>query len=63
MKTWDNSVLSAKVFANRAMFGLFRPSKMNILGADSAGTVETVGKDVRDFKAGDEVLGDLSGQH
>ena len=60
---WDNSVMNAKVFANRMMFGLFRPSKMNILGADVSGTIASVGKDVTSLKVGDDVLGDLSGQH
>lgn len=40
--------------------GLRRPNH-EILGTDIAGTVEAVGRDVRQFEVGDEVLGELSG--
>ena len=41
-------------------FGLLRP-KYKILGADIAGRVEAVGRNVSQFRPGDEVFGDLSG--
>jgi NADPH:quinone reductase-like Zn-dependent oxidoreductase len=40
--------------------GLLKP-KNQILGADLAGQVEAVGRNVKQFQPGDEVFGDLSG--
>jgi NADPH:quinone reductase-like Zn-dependent oxidoreductase len=57
---WDWALLNGKPFIpNRFMAGLFRPSI--IVGSDTAGRVESVGRDVSRFKPGDEVYGDLSG--
>lgn len=42
------------------MFGLFRPKQgKQVLGADVAGKVESIGDDVTRFKPGDAVFGDL----
>lgn len=41
-------------------FGLLKPNN-KILGADIAGQVEAVGRNVKAFKPGDEVFGDISG--
>ncbi len=59
INSWDFELLSGKPFANRAMFGLLKP-KIKTLGADIAGKVVEVGKNIKQFIPGDEVLGDLS---
>ncbi len=57
---WDWGLLHGD-FINRMLSGLLRPKK-NILGSDIAGRIEAVGKNVKQFKPGDEVYGDLSGK-
>jgi NADPH:quinone reductase-like Zn-dependent oxidoreductase len=47
-------------FLVRLMTGGLRRPKDTILGADIAGQVVAVGKNVTNFRAGDEVFGDLS---
>ena len=60
LNDWDCAALDGTSFVNRLMFGLFSPKKQ-ILGSDIAGRIEAVGNDVRQFRPGDEVFGDLSG--
>jgi NADPH:quinone reductase-like Zn-dependent oxidoreductase len=56
---WDWGLLQGTPFVNRILVsGLFTPT-VRIIGGDIAGRVEAVGQDVRDFKPGDEVYGDL----
>jgi NADPH:quinone reductase-like Zn-dependent oxidoreductase len=56
---WAN--LRGKPFVVRLMSGALLKPKNTILGADIAGRVEAVGRNVKLFQPGDEVFGDISG--
>jgi len=55
----DWHLLRADPFPVRFVYGLLKP-KNRILGADIAGRVEAVGGNVKQYKSGDEVFGDIS---
>jgi NADPH:quinone reductase-like Zn-dependent oxidoreductase len=54
----DWHLLTADIFLVRLVVGLFKP-KYPILGADIAGRVEAVGRNVKQFQPGAEVYGDI----
>jgi NADPH:quinone reductase-like Zn-dependent oxidoreductase len=61
LNAYDWHVMRGKPFLVRLMgFGLLKP-KREILGADMAGCVEAVGRNVKQFQADDEVFGTISG--
>ena len=56
----DWHFLTGTPYVARIMAGLFKP-KNNILGIDMAGRIEAVGKNIKQFKPGDEVFGKSNG--
>jgi NADPH:quinone reductase-like Zn-dependent oxidoreductase len=60
MNAADWHFMRATPFPIRFVSGLTKP-KLHILGADVAGRIEAIGKNVKQFKVGDDVFGDLSG--
>ncbi len=60
VNSWDWDLLKGKPFLVRLIGGLFKP-RCKILGADVAGTIESIGKNVKDFQPGDKVFGDIAG--
>ena len=60
VNAYDWHLLTADIFLVRLNRGLLKP-KNPVLGADIAGEVEAVGRNVQQFKPGDAVFGCLSG--
>lgn len=56
----DWYLVTGTPYVGRVMMGLLKP-KSRLVGADFAGTVEEVGRDVRDCRPGDEVFGAQNG--
>ena len=54
----DWRLMRADPFLVRLYSGLLKP-KFKILGADIAGQIEVVGKNIKQFQPGDEVFGDI----
>ena len=58
VNSFEHRSVRATPFLIRTSNGLLKPKNPK-LGADIAGTVESVGKNVTQFKVGDEVFGDI----
>ena len=56
---YDWSLIRGKPYMYRLMFGLFKP-KNSIAGMELSGLVEEIGLNVKKFKVGDAVFGDIS---
>ena len=60
INSWDWDMLTGKPFEYRFFSGLLKPKSTKMHGCDIAGVVESTGKNVKRFKIGDEVFGDLA---
>lgn len=59
VNSWDWDLVRGRPYLAR--IGAFRKPKHSILGADVAGDVQVVGRNVTQLQPGDEVFGDISG--
>jgi NADPH:quinone reductase-like Zn-dependent oxidoreductase len=60
VNSWDWDTLTGKPYEYRLLSGLSKPRCDVLHGCDIAGRIEVVGENVKNFKVGDEVFGDLS---
>ncbi len=60
INSWDWDMLTGRPFEYRLFGGLLKPKSTQIHGCDIAGIVAAVGKNVKQFRVGDDVFGDLS---
>ncbi len=58
----DNAYIKAIPFFSRLITGMFKP-KFPVPGTEFAGEIESIGKDVSSFKAGDRVFGFNDGSY
>ncbi|MBS1976690.1 MAG: NAD(P)-dependent alcohol dehydrogenase [Bacteroidetes bacterium] len=59
INSWDDDMLKGHTFIIRVISGWRKP-RYTILGSDVAGVVEAVGSACKDWKPGDEVMGDIA---
>ncbi len=60
INSWDWDMLTGRPLEYRFISGLLKPKSNKLHGCDIAGQIEAIGKNVRHFRVGDEVFGDLS---
>ena len=60
VNAYDWHLLTADIFLVRLMGGGLRRPKKAIPGVDIAGRIEAAGSNVKQFRPGDEVFGDIS---
>lgn len=59
INSWDWDMLTGKPVEYRFISGLLKPKSQLIHGCDIAGTIESVGKNIKNLQVGDDVFGDL----